>query len=117
MKKAALIAILMMSCDIGTIDDLPDRKVVFWADSVDFDECGMEGVTVTVGGESKGSIAKQLGFARMVTLDVWLNQEAHAYRVYSVDSEGRMDRVWTGEIPRGGGDYEIHICCGRSCEL
>ena len=113
MKKAALIAILMMSCDLGTIDELPDRKVVFWADNVDFDACEMEGATVTVDGLGKGSIAKQPGFARMVTLDVWLNQEAHAYVAYSVN----RGRVWTGEIPRGGDDYEIHICCGRSCEL
>ena len=117
MKRAALIAILMMSCDIGTIDDLPDRKVMFWADNVDFDACGMEGVTVTVDGLGKGSIAKQLGFARMVTLDVWLDQKVHAYVVYSVALPGRERQVWAGEIPRGGGDYEIHICCGRSCEL
>ncbi len=113
MKKAALIAILMMSCDLGTIDSLPDRKVVFWADTYDFQTCGIEGVTITVDGVGRGSIAINEGSPEDVTLDVWVTQEAHAYAAYSPDHE----HVWAGEIPTGAQREEVHICCGGSCEL
>lgn len=113
MKKAILIGVLAMSCNWGMMDDPPDRKVKFMADSVDFEICGVEGVTITIDGVSHGSIAKQFGFAKMVTLETWITQQSHTYLAYSV---GR-GRVWTGEIPAGSHELEIHICCGRSCEL
>jgi len=119
MKKAALIAILMMSCDLGTIDDPPERKVTIWADTEDFRVCDFEGATVTVDGVGVGSIAINEGSSEDVTLEVWLNQDLHAYVAYSVENPYKPSRrhVWAGEIPRGGDDYEIHICCGRSCEI
>jgi len=113
MKKAALIAILMMSCDLGTIDDPPERKVTIWADTEDFRVCDFEGATVTVDGVGVGSIAINEGSSEDVTLDVWVTQDVHAYVAYSSDRE----HVWAGEIPAGPDSDEVHICCGRSCEI
>ena len=119
MKKAAILAILMMSCNLRVIDDLPSRTVTFWADNEDFRVCDFEGATITVDGVGYGSIAKQPGSTADITLDVWLTQDVHAYVVYSAENPYKPSRrhVWTGEIPRSGDDHEVHLCCGGSCKL